>query len=124
MSFEEVGMDFLEHYGVPGMKWGVRRNKQQITRSADAQRHAENAKKHLSELSDKDLKDLHNRLNTERNVRQLQGKGKSFAKTLIEQEAKQFIRNNAKTAIIGVGAAVAAALVTKAIPYNKMNLGI
>ena len=116
MSYEEKGEEFLAHYGVVGMKWGKRRSKPQIQRSADAQRHAENAKKHLSELSDKELKDLHNRLNTERNVRQLQSKGKSFARTLVEQEVKNTVRANVNRAavagVIAAGAAVAIKLVS------------
>ena len=72
VNFNEIGKDFLEHFGVKGMKWGVRRKR---TRSGppseDAKRHAANRKKDLSELSDKDLRELLNRVNMEQQARRL-----------------------------------------------------
>jgi hypothetical protein len=60
--------EFVAHYGVKGMKWGVRRKR---SASADAQRHRGNKKKALKELSDDELKSLVNRLNMEQNARRL-----------------------------------------------------
>ena len=67
MKFK-VSEEFLAHYGVRGMKWGVRKKR---SASADAQRHKSNKKKALKELSDDELKSLVNRLNMEQNARRL-----------------------------------------------------
>lgn len=83
MEHKEIGERFLAHYGIKGQKWGVRRSKKAIQRSADSQRHHENAKKPLAELSDKELKDLQTRLQTEKNVKQLQASGQSMTKRLL-----------------------------------------
>ena len=105
----EMGRDFIEHHGIKGQKWGVRRSRKALEREArrseDSRRHAENSKKHLTELSDKELKDLHNRLNTEKNVRQLQREGQSsVAKTI-----SNLNKSKAKTASL-VGPVVSAAV--------------
>lgn len=60
--------EFIAHYGVKGMKWGVRRKR---SASADAQRHGANKKKKLEELSDSELQSLVTRLNMEQNARRL-----------------------------------------------------
>ena len=67
MKFK-VSEEFLAHYGVRGMKWGVRKKR---SASADSQRHGANKKKALKELSDDELKNLVNRLNMEQNARRL-----------------------------------------------------
>jgi len=58
----------LLHFGVKGMKWGVRKKR---SASADSQRHGANKKKVLKELSDDDLQKLVTRLNMEQNARRL-----------------------------------------------------
>ena len=72
-----LGAAFLEHYGVKGMKWGVRRSPKQLARarserreaskSDDKKRHDTNRKKGTDNLSDKDLQKLVNRMNMEQN---------------------------------------------------------
>lgn len=70
------GESFLAHYGVKGMKWGVRRSPQEL--SADAER-ANTAKTKarasgLGSLSNQELKDLTSRLNLETQVASLSQK--------------------------------------------------
>lgn len=87
MSLADVGRDYLEHFGVKGMKWGVRRGKTiagrrkagtpSVKPSEDAQRHRTNRKKHVAQLSDKELKDLANRLQNEQNLARLTSDGKT-----------------------------------------------
>ena len=60
---------FFAHYGVVGMKWGVR--KKRGTPSADAERHKALRKKSIDELSDKELKEVVNRLNMQTNFNRM-----------------------------------------------------
>lgn len=140
--------DFLEHHGIKGMKWGVRRNRKALerarreaTRSEDSRRHLTNSKKPLSDLSDKELKDLHNRLNTEANVRKLQGEGKSAAQkvfsdinktnaalTTVGLPALSVITKAAAKPTIAAGAAIAGALVVRSaikfLPDGKLPINV
>lgn len=93
-STVKMGEDYLEHFGVKGMKWGVRAartihnaRKAPKPMSEDAQRHAAAKKKKLSELSDKELKDLALRLNMEQQVKRMNPasitKGHNAAKAVV-----------------------------------------
>lgn len=74
---------FLEHFGVRGMKWGVRKkrggtdsaaaptHKSEKKTSADFKRIKNARSKHPSELSNKQLKDLNERLNLEKQFKEL-----------------------------------------------------
>lgn len=83
MNFVEIGEQFLDHHGVKGQKWGVR----QKSKSSDAERHGAAKKKKTHELSDTELRDLVNRMNMERQVKQLNPskltKGHNAAKTIL-----------------------------------------
>lgn len=73
---EEVGMSnsvsqFLAHYGIRGMKWGVRRSRSQIDSSSEDHRNATAArgkakKGGVKSLSNKELQDLITRMNLEK----------------------------------------------------------
>lgn len=85
-------IDFLDHHGVKGQKWGVRRRTTggSVTThrtSGDAKRVTNLRKKKPSELSNKQLKDVNARLNLEQNFRRLNpGKiasGKHMAEALV-----------------------------------------
>lgn len=56
----------LMHYGVKGMKWGVRRKR---PKHEDYQK--AHSRKHVSEMSDKELRDRNNRLQMEQQYAQL-----------------------------------------------------
>jgi len=76
-------IEFLSHYGVKGMRWGVRKK----TASEDAKRHAANRKKSVSELSDKELQQLVNRMNMQQQYSRLTPsatkRGHEFVKGLL-----------------------------------------
>lgn len=85
-SFEKRLGDFLEHHGVKGMKWGVRRQRGANGRvSTEAKRADEiltKAKQHgHKSLTNKELGDLNKRLQLERQFSQLIPEKKSAVKT-------------------------------------------
>lgn len=59
----------LKHYGVLGMKWG--RRKAQYNTSADHDRARQLEKKHVSEMSNKELRELNDRQQLESKHKQL-----------------------------------------------------
>lgn len=64
-------MNELYHYGVLGMKWGVRRGRKSRPMSDDAREASNIKKKKVSEMSNAELKKLNERMNLERNYSQL-----------------------------------------------------
>lgn len=69
--FEEIGETFLGHHGIKGQKWGVRRKNPSGPSSEDAQRHGSARRKKSHELSDKELRELVNRMNMEQQYRRM-----------------------------------------------------
>jgi len=82
----DIDENVIEHFGVKGMKWGVRR-KPRSPGSEDFQRHTTNKKAGIKNLSDKDLQALVNRMNMEQSVKRMNPsavkKGHGVAKGLI-----------------------------------------
>ena len=82
----------LYHYGVLGMKWGVRRSKSGSSSSGKSSKRSKlavdpsykkaHAKKKLKYMSDNDLREVNNRLNLEKNYRDLTRK-KSMGKAAV-----------------------------------------
>lgn len=101
--------NYLEHYGIMGMKWGVRRyqnpdgtltpaGKRRLARkekkearkihpSDDYKRAVDIRKKHVSELTNQELQDLNKRLSLEKNYRDL-NKKKSKGKAVVDKFIK------------------------------------
>lgn len=99
-TFEET----LAHYGIPGMKWGVRRSKKQLAKAAkkeakkQAKTPSEDAVKAkqaikkvkkggLDVLTNDELKELNTRLNLEQNYSKMTAKQKSAG----QEAAKQIL---------------------------------
>lgn len=76
--------NYLAHYGVLGMKWGVRRKSR--TPSADSAKVKAIRKKKIDEMSNQELRDANNRLQLESQYKQLTKKtnvGKKVAQSYI-----------------------------------------
>lgn len=119
----ESGQEFLEHYGVRGMKWGQRKDtsptetavKETLSRRGKTKLKTEGGSKQpatedaikaaltkqkmkesgTAALSNKELKDLSERMQLEVNVKRLDaetsGGGKKFVKELVTQQGKRKI---------------------------------
>ena len=74
-------MDELYHYGVLGMKWG--RRKRRYTSSEDNTRVQKIRKKHISEMSNQEIREVNQRLELERNYKNLTTK-KSIGKKAVQ----------------------------------------
>lgn len=83
--------DELYHYGIPGMRWGVRKR----VPSDDYLRSRQIKKKKMKEMSTKEMKDLNDRLNTEKQYKQLNPNAGKQAVT-------GFIKAGATVAAVGV----------------------
>lgn len=88
----------LMHYGVLGMKWGVRRRRSTIKKSSnktdsDPKESKVKKKKSVSELSDTELRQAINRIQMEKRLAQLTAKEKSagakFVTDVLTNAAKQ-----------------------------------
>lgn len=106
--------EYLEHFGVKGMRWGVRRNDDGTVSgkpraksySEDAQTAKDVAKKvktsGLSSLSNKELQELNTRLNLEQQYTQLNQKtkneGQKFAESILKDIGKDIVKSTAKDA--------------------------
>ena len=88
MSDEEM----LQHYGILGMKWGVRRTPAQLTR-ADKTESSDEIKK----MSDSKLRSKINRLQMEKQYKQLTSSeisvGRKFVQDVLTNAAKQTATN-------------------------------
>lgn len=91
MTEIDIPMDaFLKHYGVKGMRWGVRRDQSSAAarnRSEDHIRSRQLKRKPVHALSNSELKFLNERLNLEQNAARLNPnkvkKGRDTAKEIV-----------------------------------------
>lgn len=94
---EEVGQKFIEHYGVPGMRWGVRRSQKQLAAVRTKYKSAP------IKLTNKELEKRIQRMEKEKKYNSLNsrdvGKG--------EQLATEIMTNIGRTTIQTAGTSVA-----------------
>lgn len=85
-----LGKEFIEHYGVKGMQWGVRRSRSQL-RKANKKRESTEAKRAkqikkkakksgVSSLTNKELGDLNKRMQLEQQFNNLNPKTSAYKK--------------------------------------------
>lgn len=118
--------DFLAHYGVPGMKWGRRKNASggytgtPRVQSRDGSARAKRARavKNRRALSDKDLDQLIQRLDKEKKLKQLVKEDLSPGRT-----ATQTLLKNAGTKVAGTVVAGTAMYVVRGALTKQWGLG-
>ena len=84
--------DIIEHYGVKGMKWGVRRTKEQLQ---SAKRERSWGYKDQSKLSDKELKKTVDRLQNEAHMQRL---SKQLSSSYSKKSVQRALRLKVKEA--------------------------
>lgn len=98
----------LEHFGIKGMKWGVRKDRKRSVYerrgtqdSAEYTRSRELLKKAPSELTNEELKELTSRLNLEQQYSNLTtvNKGKTFTSRVKDQMTNTAVNETSKAAI-------------------------
>jgi hypothetical protein len=110
-DFKEIGANFVEHHGVKGQRWGVRRSNKELGKKSDsdgnksADEHKTDREGHttvtggkrMADMSDAELKRTVARINMEQQYAKLTYKptvtdrGKKFAGELLVNVAKQQI---------------------------------
>lgn len=118
--------NFLEHYGVKGMRWGVKRGivksgKERTSREDKVRAKRKDARRRRQVLSDKDLDGLVKRLEQEKKLKTLLDSDLSPGRT-----AAKSILNNAGTKVAGVvlaGAGVWAVKTALEGGFSNQNVG-
>lgn len=92
----------LKHYGVLGMKWGVRRGSSGSGKTSRKSRMSEDharakslKKKKLSQLSNAELKELNNRMNLENQYKNLKRQNVSAGRKFVQDVAYEAAKNTA-----------------------------
>jgi len=89
----------LKHFGIPGMRWG-HRGKKPSRISEDAARKNQLKKKRVSEMSNAELKALNERLQLERQYKDLSSKdisaGRKFVQDILKDVGKEIVKESVK----------------------------
>ena len=119
MEVQEVD-DFFEHFGVKGMRWGVRRNRNNTTTRQSLRPKKEQTD--LSNMSDAELRTRINRIQMERQYRELtspkghkvQTEGRKYVKRILIDTAMnavaEIVKEQYKKQMVNAGAAMGSKL--------------
>ena len=104
----EYTNEHMEHVGIIGMKWGRRKNssarisKKKESFSEDYQKKATLKKKKINQMSNSELKTLNERLQLERQYKDLTSKDVSAGRKFVTDIMKDLGKESLKTAIKAV----------------------
>ena len=124
---EEID-NFLEHYGVKGMRWGVKRGivksgKERTSREDKVRAKRKDAKRRRQVLSDKDLDGLVKRLEQEKKLKSLLDEDLSPGRTVAKKLLSNAGTKIAGTVLAGAGVwAVKTALEGGFADINKSSV--
>ena len=119
MEVQEVD-DFFEHFGVKGMRWGVRRNRNNTTTRQSLRPKKEQTD--LSKMSDAELRTRINRIQMERQYRELtspkghkvQTEGQKYVKRILIDTAMnavaEIVKEQYNKQMVNTGAAMGSKL--------------
>lgn len=84
-------VEFIEHFGVPGMKWGVRKSRSATTDTKSSGSNHKDVKK----MTDHELKQAVERLRLEQQLKELsspqKSAGKEFAKSMLKDSGTRLV---------------------------------
>lgn len=114
--------DFLEHYGVKGMQWGVRR-KRRSSSDSGGESSSGGSKRSIKSVSDAELQAAVNRMNLEKQYKTLKSQRDEAKRTktqVLFDEAGKLATNVARTQMTNAANAV----VGKAIDDSLLKAGL
>lgn len=133
-------MDDLKHFGVKGMRWGQKRStssshvskikskkaeadkQKEENMHPDAKKKRELKKKKISELSNADLKALNERLNLEKQYKDLSRNEKTKGKSFVEKQLSNAGNQVATTIVTSAALYAAKAALTKSFGANTADV--
>ena len=78
----------LQHYGILGMKWGVRRTPEQLARASGKKSSSDDE---VKKMSDSELRSKINRLQMEKQYKQLTSSEISVGRKFVQQTATNYV---------------------------------
>lgn len=111
--------DELKHYGVLGMKWGVRRNRAPATITSKGKRlEAKSKKRPIESMSNEELQSRNKRLQLESQYKQLSQSSMSPGKKFVTG----FVKGTGKATQVAVQTAIAGAAVGAGKEFIKSRI--
>lgn len=115
--------DYLAHYGVKGMKWGVRRNKSKALFNYESKRKKrKRVNEELSKMDDVQLQQRLNRMRNEQAYRELSGVGSSKYGESMKGKVREAISSEATKPVKQLAGYAVAAGTAYALKYAQDHM--